>query len=383
MIAPTTPRGVASRAPLNDSAAESSIVAIAPTGHRPMRRTLATAALVVLFAAPLPEGRAEGRAETPLTGLGAPSGTLTPGASLPPPVTRGRPRPRIEKPLRLGLVAPVRPEIAMDRIEPFRRRLAETLAGEVKAVTFADERLLIEALASGRVDYARLTATGYATAWTLCGCVEPLVAPRAADGTAGFRAAVVTRTGSPLAGLGDLAGRTLAISTEPALATRRLPLMVFAREGLTGERAPKLVEVAGPTDAVRALLAGRAEAAVVWSTLEGDPTEGWGRGTLHDLAARGEVSMPDIRVLWSSQVLPHGPQVVRANLDEGRKRRLRDMLIDLDEVDPDAYEAIEPLHAGGFLRIGHPAYVPWLPLVAPPPQPPSAPGTTTGSTPPG
>lgn len=348
-----------------------------------MRRTFASVALVALFAASAVAARAEGRPDAPLTGLGAPSGTLTPGASLPPPVTRGRPRQRTEKPLRLGLVAAVRPEIALDRIEPFRRRLADTLAGEVKAVTFADERLLIEALATGRVDYARLTATGYATAWTLCGCVEPLVAPRAADGTAGFRAAIVTRTGSPLAKLADLAGHTLAISSEPGLATRRLPLLLLTREGLTGERAPKLVEVGGPGEALRAMLAGRAEAAVVWSTLEGDPTEGWGRGTLHDLAARGEVSMPDIRVLWSSQVLPHGPQVVRSSLDEGRKRRLRDMLMDLDEVDPDAYEAIEPVHAGGFLRIGHPAYVPWLPLVAPPPQPQNAPGTTTGSTPPG
>jgi phosphonate transport system substrate-binding protein len=325
-------------------------------------------------------------AEGALSGIGQPSGGLSAGPAAPlgpPSGARIRVRLRAEKALRLGIVAAVRPEQAIDRIDPFRRRLADTLAGEVAVATFPDERRLIDALAAGRIDYARLSATGYATAWVLCGCVEPLAAPRAGDGTAGYHAAIVTRTGSPLKKLADLAGHTLAISSGNALATRRLPLLMMAREGLTGERAPALQEVDGPASALRAVLAGRADAAVVWSTLEGDQSEGWGRGTLHDFVAKGDVSMADVRVIWSSPVLPHGPQVVRAGLDEGRKRRLRDMLIDLDEVDPDAYEAIEPTHAGGFLRIVHAAYATWLKLVTPDAAPAVDPGTTGTAAPPG
>jgi len=354
-------------------------------------RTPTVALLAIVFGLGLAAGPMSARAEGGLTELGPASGTLGSGtAPAPAPGARQRNRPRAEKALRLGLVAAYRPELAIDRLEPFRRRLADTLAASVTTATFTDERRLIDALAAGRIDYARLSATGYATAWVLCGCVEPLAAPRAGDGTAGYHAAIVTRTGSSLKTPADLAGRTLAISSGNGLATRRLPLLLLAREGLVGDRAPVLREVDGPTAALRAVLADKADAAVVWSTLEGDPTEGWGRGTLHDLAAKGELSMADVRVLWSSPTLPHGPQVVRASLDEGRKRRLRDMLLDLDEVDPDAYEAIEPVYSGGFLRIGHAAYDTWLKLVTrdavpppaaapPPPAEPAADPSTTGT----
>jgi phosphonate transport system substrate-binding protein len=140
--------------------------------------------------------------------------------------------------------------------------------------------------------------------------------------------------------------------------------------------------VEGPRAAVRAALDGRADAAVAWSTLEGDVAEGYGRGTLHDMVAGGELAMTGARVLWASPVLPHGPHAVRSELAEGTKRRLRDMLVDLDEVDPDAYDAVEPVLTGGFLRVGHAAYAPFVDLVTPRPTAPEP--VTTGSTaPPG
>ncbi len=340
---------------------------------------------VVALAAPT-------RAEGALVGIGPASGTLSSGAATTGTAStlggagvHTRIRPKAERPFHLGIVAPARPEVALDRVEPFRRRLADTLAGEATVAAFPDERRLIDAFVSGRIDYAPLSAAGYATAWVLCGCVEPLVAPRAGDGTAGYRAVIVARTGDGLKKMTEIGGHTMAISAGAALGTRRVPLMLLAREGFTGDRAPRLVDVDGPIEALRALLAGRTDTALIWSTLEGDPTEGWGRGTLHDLVAKGELSMTDVRVLWSSPVLPHGPQVVRTNLDEGRKRRLRDMLVDLDEVDEEAYAAIEQVYPGGFLRIGHAAYGPWLKLVTPSSDgaiPPAVPATTAPAVPP-
>lgn len=291
---------------------------------------------------------------------------------------------RVEKarPLRLGIVAAHRPAEAIEKVEPFRLRLADTLGIDVRTQRYADERALVEAFAAGRVDYAPLSATGYAMASRLCGCLEPLAAPRAADGTAGWRIVVVVRTGSPLEKVGNLAGRRLAVSGEDSIGGRRLALRLLESQGVVGTAAPRLETVEGPRAAIDALLAGRVDAAVAWSTLEGDVAEGYGRGTLHDMVAAGVVSMTDVRVLWASQVLPHGPHAVRADLTEGRKRRLRDMLVDLDEVDPDAYDAIEPVFGGGFLRVGHPAYVPFVDLVTPRDDRPGAPGTT-GTTPPG
>ena len=302
-------------------------------------------------------------------------------AAAPAAAAEGGDAPRVAKarPLRLGFVAAARPTDAVDRVEPFRLRLADTLGVEVRAQRYADERALIEAFADGRVDYAPLSASGYAMAWRRCGCVEPLAAPRAADGSAGWRIVVVVPTSSPLEKLPALAGRRLAVADESSIGGHRLALHMLEAQGLKGAAAPRLETVAGPRAALAAVIERRVDAAVAWSTLEGDVAEGYGRGTLHDMVAAGEVSMADVRVLWASPMLPHGPHAVRSDLGEGPKRRLRDMLVDLDEVDPDAYEAIEPVHAGGFLRVGHPAYVPFVDLVTPVDPKPEVPGTT-GST---
>jgi phosphonate transport system substrate-binding protein len=307
-------------------------------------------------------------------------------AAVPASAAEGGDAPRAAKarPLRLGVVATARPTDAVDRVEPFRLRLADTLGVDVRTQRYPDERALIEAFADGRVDYAPLSASGYAMAWRRCGCIEPLAASRAADGSAGWRIVVVVPTSSPLEKLPALAGRRLAVAEEGSIGGRRLALRLLEAQGVEGAAAPRIETVAGPRAAVAAAIERRVDAAVAWSTLEGDVAEGYGRGTLRDMVAAGELSMADVRVLWASPVLPHGPHAVRADLAEGPKRRLRDMLVDLDEVDPDAYEAIEPVHAGGFLRVGHPAYAPFVDLVTPRDPKSEGPGTTgTTVAPPG
>ncbi|MDK9696373.1 MAG: PhnD/SsuA/transferrin family substrate-binding protein [Siculibacillus sp.] len=290
---------------------------------------------------------------------------------------------RQARPLRLGIAAAARPNDAIDRMEPFRLRLSETLGVEVRTRRFADERSLVDALAAGKIDYAPLSASGYAMTHRLCGCVEPLAAPRAADGSTGWRIVVVVPTGSPIEKLSGLTGRRLGLAGAEAIGGHRLALRLIEQQEAKAPPKPLLETFEGPRAAVRAMLDGRVDAAVAWSTLEGDVAEGYGRGTLRDMVAAGELAMTDVRVAWASGVLPHGPHVVRTDLAEGPKRRLRDMLVDLDEVDPDAYDAIEPVLTGGFLRIGHSAYVPFVDLVTPRVMP-AEPGTTGSTTaPPG
>jgi len=281
--------------------------------------------------------------------------------------------------LRLGIVAPVRRDAALARVEPFRAHLAGSLDTSVTVQTFDDETALVGALVAGRIDYAPLSALGFAVASRRCDCVEPLAAPRAADRAPGWHAVVLARPGAAPAKVGDLAGLRLAVTEGDAIGTRRLPLMLLARLGLTGDKAPVLVETAGPKEAMGALMEGRADAAVVWSSLDGDPQEGWSRGTPAEMVAAGLVKPSDYRVVWSSPVLPLGPHVVRAALDEATKRRLRELLIQLD-TDPELYEAIERENSGGFVRVGTPAYRPFIDLLAPDDAGPDKP-TTTGTAP--
>ncbi|NLH82953.1 MAG: phosphate/phosphite/phosphonate ABC transporter substrate-binding protein, partial [Phyllobacteriaceae bacterium] len=271
-------------------------------------------------------------------------------------------------PFRLGIVAADRREVAAARVEPFRHELASVLGRDVTVETFDDEAALVGALVARRIDYAPLSAIGFATATRLCDCVEPLAAPRDADRAAGWHAVVLARAGSGPARPEDLAGRRLAVAPASSIGTRRIPLAMLARSAPVGAEAPRLVETAGPAEALRALLDGRAEAALVWSSLEGDADAGWSRGPLAEAVARGEARAEDVRVVWASPLLPLGPHTVQASLGEADKRRLREMLIELD-ADPEVYEAIERTHSGGFVRVGAPSYRPFVDLLTPPEPP--------------
>ncbi|MCE1234717.1 MAG: phosphate/phosphite/phosphonate ABC transporter substrate-binding protein [Hyphomicrobiales bacterium] len=271
---------------------------------------------------------------------------------------------RATKPFRLGVLVGERREAGLRRVEPFRAHLAAALDRDVVAAPFETEAELVGALATGRIDYAPLSAIGYATAARLCDCVEPLAAPRDADRSAGWRAIVLVRADGPIRGVEDLAGRRLAVSRGVAIGTRRLPLMLLARAGLVGDRAPKPMETDGPAAALAALGEGRAEAALVWASGDGESAGAASRGTLAEAVARGAATASDVRTVWASPILPLGPHTVGVGLDERTKRRLREMLIELD-ADPDVYEAIERVHSGGFIRVGAPSYRPFVDLLTP------------------
>lgn len=275
-----------------------------------------------------------------------------------------RPAARADRPFRLGVVGGERRDAALRRIEPFRAHLASVLDRDVVAAAFDGEAEVVRALVGERIDYAPLSAIGYATAARLCDCVEPLAAPRDADRAAGWRAMALVRVDGPIGKVDDLAGRRLAVARGTAIGTRRLPLMLLGRAGLRDARAPLLVETEGPAAALKALREGRAEAALVWASGDGEHGDAASRGTLADAVARGEASAAEFRAVWSSPTLPLGPHTVRAGLDEATKRRLREMLIELD-ADPEVYEAIERAHPGGFVRVGAPSYRPFVDLLTP------------------
>jgi phosphonate transport system substrate-binding protein len=292
------------------------------------------------------------------------------------PEARGTVKVREVPPFRLGIVGAERPAAMLARVDPFRRHLAGTLGRDVAVTTFPDEAALTGALVAGRIDYAPLTALGFARASRLCDCVEPLAAPREADRAPGWHAVILANRTSGLSRAEDLAGKHLAVAPKAAIGTRRLPMMLLERAGLVADKAPLLVETAGPEAALRALVEGRADAALVWSSLAGEREEGWSRGTLAEAVARGTARAEDFTLVWSSPLLPLGPHTVRAALDEPTKRRLREMLVQLD-IDPDVYEAIERDHAGGFVRVGAPSYRPFVDLLTPP-EPPAAEPATDG-----
>jgi phosphonate transport system substrate-binding protein len=280
--------------------------------------------------------------------------------------------------LRIGAVITSQFRPPAERLEPFRAYLAQQLAIPVEVQIFRNGQELVEAASRRRIDYAIFTGATYAAAWRMCGCFEPVVAAKSIDGTAGVRSILLVRGDSPFQSLDALKGKVLAAPDQRSVASRMVPVSELKAEGTdVATLFQRIDTVAGPIEAVQALLDRKADAALAWSTLEGEAGEGYDRGTLHDLVARHALDMHQVRILWRSGLIPNGPHAVREDLPLEFKTRLRDLLIELQETSPAAYEAIEPVFGGGFVPMGQSTYLPFLRLATPVGQDPMQPPVRT------
>ncbi|MEO9527196.1 MAG: PhnD/SsuA/transferrin family substrate-binding protein, partial [Roseibium sp.] len=121
-----------------------------------------------------------------------------------------------------------------------------------------------------------------------------------------------------------------------------------------------LVEVQNPLEGLRAVLDGRVQAALAWSTLAGEAKNGYTAGTLNDYYVSGGAGFENLEIVWRSPPIPYSAHSLRKDLPDVLKRRLRAGLMDLRREAPDAYLAIEPDLPGGFEPVVHADYRPLL-----------------------
>lgn len=270
------------------------------------------------------------------------------------------------KVLRVGVVVGDNPRLRLNRLEPFRRRIELETGVPVEIVPSRDFNMLIDAHTSDRIDYAVYSATAYAAASALCDCLEPLVAPRAGDGTLGYHALLVVHADSGLSTLDQLKGRSIALSRRGSTAGHLVVISELRAAGIDPAGFFKSVlHAKGAGESVRTMMLGTTDIAVAWSTLKGEASLGYDRGTLHDMVSARELKMDDIRVVWQSRRITHGPHAVTAALPDELKQRLRSALVRLRGLDARAYDAVERFYGGGFAEITQADYTPLIEIFTP------------------
>jgi len=243
------------------------------------------------------------------------------------------------------------------RIEPFRLALEDILDRPVDLYLIDTLGGLVEALANGDIDYARLSASAYAAAHAACACVEPLVAARPDEVSDRFHAILVARAADPQKTLADLKGTALGVEHTASIAGYRVPIAGLAAEGINPRtHFSALVQVQNSVEGMRAVLEGRVAAALGWSTLAGNPETGYTAGTLNDLYVAGDSDLGKLSILWRSTGIPYSAHTVRTDLPDEVKRGLRAGLVELRETVPGAYSSIEPDLTGGFAPVLHSDY---------------------------
>ena len=275
--------------------------------------------------------------------------------------------------LRMGVVLAGDPQMRQ-RVEPFRLALENAVDLPVDLFLFGTLGESVLALADGRIDYVRLSASGFAAADRICECVEPVAAARPNAIVTRFHAVMIARGKAGDVSLDALEGRRLAVGPETSLTGFRVPLANLAADGLNPHtHFSALVRVSDPVEGVRAVLDGRVQAALGWSTLAGDAESGYTAGTLRDYFLAGGPKFRDLAIVWRSAGIPYNAHTVRSDLPAEIIAGLRSGLLELRDEDPAAYLAIEPDLEGGLeavtksdyravLRIYDPAHTRMLDL---------------------
>ena len=276
--------------------------------------------------------------------------------------------------LRIGVVVGANPVQRLKQLEPFRRRISVEAGLPVEFVPAIGYSSLIDAHATGRIDYAIYSAAAYGAASALCGCIEPLVAPAAADGSLSYRAVIVVRADAAVRTVYDLKGKSLILGRPGATAGDLVPTAELAAAGIEPVSFFSRIRHAdGPKAAMRTVLAGLGDAAVAWEPE--DPS----RGPLANTGAAGDAAAPHLRVVWRSRPIAHGPHAVSKRLPQPLKDRLRSALLRLKSLDRAAYDAVERHFGGGFSGVAEDAYLPMVEVFAPAATAPAtAPSTGVG-----
>lgn len=252
---------------------------------------------------------------------------------------------------RIGMVAEPGAGQSVAGLPALKDAYSSALGMPVEVLVARNLPALVEAQADRRVDYAVYTAAAYATAWRLCGCVEPVAAPVGADGSTAVRAVLLGRSGAA-ASLDGLAGRRVAVAAGGAL---QPAAGLMAAVAAAGAGAPTLVEAASAEEAERLFASGGAEFLLGWEPVASDGTSVAGGGTRARLALGG-IDASQLSALWASPPVRYGPHAVRADLDGEAKRLLAAFLVGLRDSRPEIYDLVEFHRQGGFVATQHEAY---------------------------
>lgn len=273
---------------------------------------------------------------------------------------------------RVGVMTGANAPYRLAQLQPFKNYLESRIALPVEIVPSADYNALIAAQTGLLVDYAIESATAFVTARARCDCVEALAVPTRSGGEAGFYALLVAAAAGPIKTLADAKGMRLALAAEDSVGGRLLQMQAFEAEEIdAGEFFSEVVDVHDPEAAITALLAGRADLAVAWSSLAGDRAAGYSFGVLADLVAEGGLAMDQIAIVWQSALIPFGPHAIRSNLPDELKQLLSRALLDIAATDPVALDAVDRFAGRGFVAADADLYAPVAALIAPPQAPPA------------
>lgn len=252
---------------------------------------------------------------------------------------------------RIGILGGENTQDRLARYDEFQKLLSEHLHMQVKLFPAADYAGVMQAIAAGQLEAAEFGASGFAGAWLDCKCIEPVVVPQEKDGSTYYYSVMVVRADSGIKTLADMKGHSLAWADPNSTSGYLIPSATLKTKGINlsdGAYFSKTGFSGGHEQGVVAVLNKQYDAAVTWTSGQGEMSEGYTRGNLRSMVDRNMLKMSDIAIIWQSGKIPNGPWAVRTALPADLKKSFTEFLLDLPKSNRKIYDDVEQGSGVGY-----------------------------------
>jgi len=213
--------------------------------------------------------------------------------------------------LTIGLIPSEDPRTMSTEYQPLVDYLTGALGMEIKSYVATDYNGVIEALRSRKLDVAMLGPFSYVLATTVAD-VEAFAVPETGKAGASYHAVIIARKDRGFKSLSDLKGRNFAFVDPSSTSGHLFPKAALVKLGYDPDAFFGRVLFSGGHDAsALSVQNGKVDAAAVADAL------------LDAAYARGVVKQEDIQVLWTSEPIPTVPYVMRRDLPQDLRKRIR------------------------------------------------------------
>ena len=219
----------------------------------------------------------------------------------------------------LGLVPAEDPSALVTDNQAIISSLESSLGMKVKPFIATDYNGVIEALRAKRLDIAMMGPFAYVLAATVAE-VDPIAIPDIANQGPFYHSLIITRKDTGIHTLADLKGRTFSFVDPSSTAGHLFPKTGMLQAGLNPDRDMRAIFAGSHDASVLALLNGKVDAAAVADRL------------LDAVVGRGLAKREDLVVVWQSEPIPGAPAVMRRDLPEDLKLRLRTAFAAMHDV---------------------------------------------------
>ena len=259
--------------------------------------------------------------------------------------------------LRIGLLGGENEADRMGRFGAYQALLQQTFDIPVRLFAASDYAGVLQAFSARQIEVSSMGPSVYAGTWIdTNGGVEPLVVPEERDGTISYISVMVVRADSGITNLEQMRGKSLAWADANSASGYLVPRFSLRRQNIPvegGQYFSRTGFAGGHEQGIIAVLQRQFDAAMTWTSGQGDVNQGHTRGNLRAMVEKGMLNMRDLRIIWQSDPIINGPLTVRTDLPAAFKQDIADFHLALPKSHPQIYEQIERGGGTGYRTVTH------------------------------